>query len=383
MDENDRALLAASTSLVVAIVGACLAAIFARRLARLNATLKDQELRLNSELNARFKDQELRLSSELNAQLKDRELRLSDELERSRSAEAAKEEYRYDALKRLYQECQPLIFQASEMAFSTQKRLMSLASSSREGYLLDWLARRGYYFRSTVYFFLAPITTVKILQRRLTTVDLSLDWRLQRQYEVLKQMFATFAGDFSLAKFVYELEYKPDEADHGLPGRDSLLRESPAVYARQGFYWGTLESIAEALIRDRSGTERCVSYGEFLDALEDPTSRLARVLPDIEEVFSEFHPEERPVLWRVLIAQGFLAGLLLRLLESESDAVPVRTLVTATGLETADLDWRTPEEKESASDSVVVDAVEAARQYVLAALGDLDRRIPPRFSEPT
>jgi hypothetical protein len=101
----------------------------------------------------------------------------------------------------------------------------------------------------------------------------------------------------------------------------------PARFASRlrstGLLLGTLESIAEALIKERNGLERWVSYGEFLDNMEDPKSRLARVLPDIEEVFSGFHPQERPVLWPVLVAQGLLAGLLLQLLENESDTASV------------------------------------------------------------
>ena len=52
-----------------------------------------------------------------------------------------------------------------------------------------WLAGPGYYFRSTVCFLLAPMTSFKILQRRLTVIDLSLEPRLRTQYELLKLIF--------------------------------------------------------------------------------------------------------------------------------------------------------------------------------------------------
>ena len=31
-----------------------------------------------------------------------------------------------------------------------------------------------------------------------------------------------------------------------------------------------------------------------------------RIRPDLDELFAGFHPQRRPVLWRVLVAQGLL-----------------------------------------------------------------------------
>jgi hypothetical protein len=67
MDASNGAVITAVTSFAVAVVAASLAAVNGQQLSRLNATLKEQELRL------------------------------TDELERRRSAGNAKQEYEYEA----------------------------------------------------------------------------------------------------------------------------------------------------------------------------------------------------------------------------------------------------------------------------------------------
>ena len=171
------------------------------------------------------------MSPRLTEELEEQKLRLASELEEQRAVQDARRDYEYEARKRLYGECEPLLFEAAELAERARSRIMSIARTCRQGDLLPdgsgWLAGPGYYFRSTVCFLLAPMTSFKILQHRLTVIDLSLEPRLRTQYELLKLIFRTFTEDHDLARCEPELEYKPDRADPGRPDRERLLRQSP------------------------------------------------------------------------------------------------------------------------------------------------------------
>src|SRR4051794_12870096 len=113
----------------------------------------------------------------------------------------------------------------------------------------------------------------KVLQRRLTAVDLSLEPDIRRKYEILKHLWFSLAGDWPLARCEPRLAYDPDRADAGQPNREALLRDDPATYWRQGLYRGTLDIVTEALIVPATGgtKERCQSMGEFWAAYDDPT----------------------------------------------------------------------------------------------------------------
>jgi hypothetical protein len=346
--------ITAGTSLLIAIVAALFAMRNNKRLAVLSDNLEKQRLRLASEL------------------------------ERQRSADDAWQDYMYDARKRLYQQCEPLLFQASDLADNARRRVASLARSARDGKLPSWLMDSGYYFQSTVFFLLAPLTTAKILQRRLTAIDLSLEPRLQLHYELLKQVFITFADDFRLTEQDPKLRYEPDEADN--PSRDRLLLEAPAIYRRQGFYIGTLKLIAEAMIKNDDGGARCASFGEFLVDWDDSSSNLARLLGDFHEVFDEFHPRERPVLWRVLITLSLLGDLLLRSQQVDARSLDLSSLLPPPSSELVEpFDWRSEDESSPDSDDReklgvmdderVMQPFLAAHSHLAKQLTDLDQRV--------
>jgi hypothetical protein len=240
-------------------------------------------------------------------------------LEQEGKERDARRDYEYEAKKRLYEECEPLLFQTVELAENARDRIASFARSSRSRDLeadgSGWLAQPGYYFTSTAFQLLAPMTSFKIVQRRLTVIDLSLEPQIREQYEILKLLFLSYTRDFDLAGREPVLRYEPDKADPGKPDRVRLLSEEPAVFGRQGLYRGTLDVVVDALIRtvgetseDGKGdrTERCKTFGEFLAEFEASGSAVDRIRPELDELFAGFHPLRRPVLWRVLVAQALL-----------------------------------------------------------------------------
>lgn len=297
--------------------------------------------------------------------------RLSDKLQEDRAVRAARREYEYEARKRLYTQGEPLLFQALELAEDARYRIESLADSAKRGDLREdgsgWLAIEGYYFKSTVFLLLAPSTTFKILQRRLTAIDLNLEPRIRGQYELLKLLWFSFADDWALAACRPGLAYNPDKADPGQPDREMHLRDDHAVYWRQGFYRGTLEMISEALIAPagedpRKGApifERCQSMGEFWKAYGDPDSMIAPLKMDIAPLFAGFHPKRKPVLWRVLVAQYFLHGVLV---SSRETGIPTRLKQEPTQDDFQKLSWR--RNSSEASEDEVNDSIRAAHGYV-------------------
>jgi hypothetical protein len=318
--------------------------------------------------------------------------RLESELQTEREERSARRDYDYEALKRLYSECEPLLFQAFELARDARFRIASLARSARERELRPdgsgWLAAQGYYYKSTAYFLLAPATTFKILQRRLTAIDLGLDFRLRTQYELHKLMFLGFTRDFVLADRAdtdtstptwRALDYDPDAADPGIPDREAKLRADPQHYARQGLYRGILEMITEALIAtappsSQGGAERtrCKSLGEFWIELGEADSALAAQAPEIAALLEGFHPARKPVLWRVLVMQYLLYGTLLSTQDIPSPTAPT---VALSDDDVRVLDWR--HRPDEASDADVRAPVEAGVCY----LRDLLARLPTSPAE--
>jgi len=240
---------------------------------------------------------------------------LKNRLDQQAKAEDARQAYEYDARKRLYRECEPLLFQTRELANEARERIIGLAVAARNGDIgvdgAGWLAKPGYYTLSTCYRLVAPATTYLLLQRRLTDFDLGLEPRIQAQYEVLKQLYVSVSDDFGLAEAV-GLDYHPDDADPGKRDRDKLRAEQPAIYWRQGLYRGTMSLIGDAFITKEGEVRRCKTFSEFYVEAQDRRSSIGRVLPELLDLVQGFHPARRPVLWLVMVEQLMLYDVLRR-----------------------------------------------------------------------
>src|SRR6266566_4014689 len=206
-----------------------------------------------------------------------RQVVLKNRLDQEAKAEDARQAYEYDARKRLYRECEPLLFQARELANEARGRIIGLGIAARNGDIGEdgggWLANPGYYTLSTCYSLVAPATTYLLLQRRLTDFDLGLEPRIQAQYEVLKLLYASVSDDFALAEAV-GLDYHPDEADPGKRDREKLRAEQPAIYWRQGLYRGTMSLIGDAFITKEGEVRRCKTFSEFYVEAQDRQSSI-------------------------------------------------------------------------------------------------------------
>jgi hypothetical protein len=304
--------------------------------------------------------------------------RLKAELNEKQAERNALRDYEYEARKRLYHECGPLIFQLLEQAEGVINRVYNLARTASQGDLdpgRTWLAR-NYYRLSTYYRFLAPLATLKLLQSRLTVVDMSLDSHLFSQYLLAKQIYYSFADDFDLARAsVPRLEYKPHAEQTESKGADS-----PAVYAQQGVPIGILDNAVQSLLLKEEGAWRVMTFAEFEKNWNDQQSQVHQAFNRISYLFTDFHPRIRPVLWRLLIVQASLYRILLQLRNEQSFDSSFATLIHFPQEERLRLDWRGS--KEQAEDAAVLQQpFDAAEKYLREQLKkNVTEKLPPRSS---
>lgn len=125
--------------------------------------------------------------------------KLNHDLAKQRADRDARRDYEYEARKRLYEDCEPLLFQQGEASQNAIHRVYSLARAARTGDLANdessWLNNKlnhEYYMNTTIYLLLAPLAFYKLIQRRLTVIDLNLEPRIRTQYEILRLLYLSF-----------------------------------------------------------------------------------------------------------------------------------------------------------------------------------------------
>lgn len=304
--------------------------------------------------------------------------RFRDGLATNQKEQDARRDYEYEARKRLYEECEPLLFQLVELSGNAMRRIRSLARSARKGALepgSGWLSSDGYYMSSTIYRLFAPLVAYRLIQRRLTLIDLTLDPYIAEQYRLAKCLYLSVTDDFSLAAENPAFAYAPDDE----PPPNAPANET-SRYRRQGLFEGVLDNVVEQLIVDeRERPVRCKTFGEFSAEYADPASSLRRAFEPVHHLLNDFHPRTRPVTWRVLCAQALLYKVLLRARQTPHAAITALTEALAlTDDEVNALDWRKgADEAARAKHGSLADAVDvpvaAARAQVLRRFADITK----------
>ncbi len=330
------ALIAAGASLLVALVSALAAYLAQKRSIENQAALQRYQVELK---------------------------RLQAELDDRRAERDARRDYEYEALKRMYQECSPLLFVLVEQAGSAYGRIQGLAHTASQGNLDgpdSWLTARRYrYYRlSTEYRLLAPLATLKLLQHRLTQFDLSLEPGIRLMYGLARHAGRVIGDDFDLAQAgATPLAYEPHHAQ-----AQSLAQAQPAVYWQQGVPSGILDNAIESLlVRDSGAAPRVMSFLEFENArtLEDGHTRNA--FERIAYLVADFHPRRRPVFWRVLLATASIYRALLRVADRHAEniaSLSAAQLLATVDAERARFDWRA--DPHNADDGEAIEHAHAA-----------------------
>lgn len=369
LEERQDAMDAPVVAALVTGVTSLIVAVFSWYVGRRNKREQDAD--------ARVQAKEL---ADLNARLETERLRVNAQLDEAKAETDARREYAYTARLRLYSECEPLLFEASELAERARRRIASLARSCHDGDVKQdgsgWLEAEGYYFQSTTFYLLAPISTYRILQRRLTTFDLSLDPSIRARYELNKLLFRSFTDDFDLASRDPKLSYDPNRADPEHDDWRMKITEHPAVYRRQGFYLGRLEILADRLIALDARPQRPKTFGEFLDELEQGKRTIHDELPEVSALMKSFHPSTCPVFWRVLVYQSLIYDALIKIQESpDPDTWEVALNVHDENAHESlgDMDWRTKDEITSSAGVILDSAAAAANLWRVRAQEVLKR----------
>lgn len=229
--------------------------------------------------------------------------------------------YEYDARKRLYTECEPIIFQIIELSDWALKLIEWLAEETSKGTFdhsdpkKNYFIGNKYMMRSTIYRLLSPLAAFRILQSVLTTVDLRLDHKINLQYMLAKKLYLTFTKDDDLAKLYPELDYKVIYGKEGTEQR----KQQPQKYRKQGFNFGRLDKLtSELMITDSKGIRRVITYDEFERKFESERSSSDNKKDDDlygeftvpYRIFYDFHPNRLPVLWRILLTQARIYNII-------------------------------------------------------------------------
>ena len=233
---------------------------------------------------------------------------LSAKLDEQKAETSARRTYEYETRKRLYTECEPLIFQLSEYAENAGRRVVNIADATVGGFLKTRLAD-PYYSSSTMYRLIAPSACFVMMRQKLTVVDLRLSPRINGLYGIAKLHYTVLLADFEMSSIDERLDYlphRPEAEEH----RKSRVPD-PSKYWHQALVWGNLDRAASALLVRNDGGEirRIMGFGEFDEQLQLPGSEIQRSFDPIRVLFEEFDPKRRPVLWRVLTGLAILTQM--------------------------------------------------------------------------
>lgn len=284
------------------------------------------------------------------------------------AAKKARRDYEYEARQRLYKEIEPLLFQLTERGEEVLYRISGLAHEAKNGNLSPtggWLSSPDtYYALSNMYKLIAPLTVIKLMQRKLTAVDLSLVPRISNTYAVVRFLTWSLTDDFVVSE-IENLPYEPNRSDWR-----TLRVSDPAVYWRQGIPTGRLDKAIESLIDEKTG--QCISFGDFESEFKRSGSRINETFEIVFDIFRDFHPRTRPILWRILLIQAhiYLALMLNREQKHTTDdmfqrVIPLRNVK---GLVERNFDWGEQQGQATAPVDVLTLPFETAERYLRTRL---------------
>jgi hypothetical protein len=270
-------------------------------------------------------------------------------------------DYKYEARKRLYNEYEPLFFQFTELSESALERIAGLARTARlnnlgaGGWMFD-----EYYFSSTIYRLLAPLSIFRIIADKLTFIDFSLDMRISFQHNLMKILSHSFSEDFEFAG-LGNFTYNPNTEGW----KEKRLKDEQSFW-RQGIPAGRLETAINALIvSDGSLRKHILSFGEFeTKYYTDPGFK--KSFEVVNDVFYNFHPGNRPVLWAILFTQARLYGAFLKL---QGNTFENNESLMATVADWPDEEWEKLSWKDAGNSEELEKYKNISREYLNSRIG--------------
>jgi len=250
-------------------------------------------------------------------------------------------DYVYEARKNLYKKCEPILFLYSELSENALYRIKEIAIQGTKGKLEGLLSSNDIYFmRSTLYRLLIPHAAFRILQRQVTQFDLEIDQRIKNKYLLAKILYYTFSQDRELAKSdPEEPYYRNDTTKEKNLNADQL----EAANKHQGIYANQFDIITESLIKpEENGNWRLLSYGEFNEKYSNDMFRSRFI--GAYDLFENFHPSTRPILWRMLIAQAHLYKAMQKIRLKSVETLDFESFKQISKIENLFFEWRQSEQ---------------------------------------
>ena len=221
--------------------------------------------------------------------------RLGATLSLERDEKAARRDYTYDALKRLYSEVNPLMFRLREHCEGSLWRIRRIVREDIE------VATDRHLLTSTQRL-VAPLVIAQELQRHLTSVDLQLDPTMKAQYIVARELLWILHEGTTIA-----------EADPVIDYRTADGHKEP----RQHLTFAQLQRLVDVFTQsDANGVRRPIKLSELGDRKGD--QQVAEVLNRMKTLFTSSSASSTPVLWRLLLAQASLMHVLIDLVDRGS-----------------------------------------------------------------
>jgi hypothetical protein len=206
------------------------------------------------------------------------------------------------------------------------------------------------------------------MQQRLTLVDLKVDPVIRMQYSLIKLLYNSLSDAFAIAGQIPKLEYDPN-----LKLEDEQRRKEAHRFYPQGLFSMYLDTIVNAMVlHSENDPPRCMSYGEFESVHADEMLATQPGFRQIRQLFTGFHPKNRPVLWRVLLVQAHAYRALRRLNSRGQMSLDGNDLLFPIEERRA-YDWR--DHPDLVSDQeVLIDPFDAAVSYLRERLTSI---LPP------
>lgn len=226
---------------------------------------------------------------------------LTASLDEQRAESDARRSYEYEARKRLYSVYEPLrvrMLDCTDNAVRQIAEIVQAPGPGRPGY-----SSAEYRLNATIYYMLAPLVVARMIERRLTLVDLGLDQRIHTEFVLAQAICRSLADEFLTAELDPLLPYTPY-----VQGWREKREECPQRFRRQGLPVGRLNTALDVMHVIRPGDEETLTtFGEFEPQLRGLDPADVRSGPGAaRDLFADFDPVTRPVLWRVLVIQVLL-----------------------------------------------------------------------------
>lgn len=241
-------------------------------------------------------------------------MRTAKELEVVKSTlgrESAKEEarraYQYEAKKRVYVECEPLVLKLAQSCDDTAGRILRLVDARRWDELRAtrdtksfWMLSKSSEIISLAHALLEPLALYTLLSEKITLVDLSFDARLEEIYRLARAAYRVHQDDYTIAGIDPVLAYDPV-----VPGWREKRLQTPATYWWQGITRARLDPAVELCVHRDAGRITTIAEFEnrYLELYETPEDSRAKSLGLFCNPLYNFRIEDRPVYWRMLMCQ--------------------------------------------------------------------------------